>query len=61
MFVIKLMNICNDHVNYDEIIIQRSLVFKHVLNIPIRRIFEKDIELSGKNNTISSDSYDEYG
>ena len=32
----------------------------YVLNIPIYEIFEKNIELSGKNSTISSDSYDEY-
>ena len=33
----------------------------YVLNIPILGIFEKDIELSWKNSTIWSDSYDEYG
>ena len=60
MFAMKSMNIYNDQVNYDEIIIQWSLVFK-LLNIPIRGIFEKYIKLSKKNSTIWSDSYDEYG
>ena len=27
IFVMKFMSICNDKVNYDEILIQRSLVF----------------------------------
>ena len=31
MFAMKSMNICNDQVNYDKIIIQWSLVFKHML------------------------------
>ena len=29
----EVMNICNDQVNYDEIIIQRSRVFKHMFKI----------------------------
>ena len=29
MFIIKPMNICNDSMNYDEIIIIQSLVYKH--------------------------------
>ena len=30
------------------------------IKIPIHEIFEKDIELFGKNSTSWSDSYDEY-
>ena len=33
MFAMKSMNICNDQVTYDEIIIQRSLIFKHMFYI----------------------------
>ena len=33
MFAMKSMNICNDQVNYDEIIIHRSLVCKYMFYI----------------------------
>ena len=36
MFAMESMNICNDKVIYDEIIIQLSLVFKHIF---FKRIF----------------------
>ena len=56
----KFKSICNIQVNYGEIIIKWSQVFKHVLNISIYGVFEKDIKLFEKNNTNWSDSYDEY-
>ena len=59
MFLMKSMNVYNDPMNYDHNTVIAGL-YNYVLNIPIRRIFEKDIELLGKNNTIYSDSYDEY-
>ena len=49
MFAMKSVNICNDQVNYDQAI---ASLKTYVLNIPIHRIFEKDIELFGKNNNI---------
>ena len=30
IFILKSMSICNDYTNYEETIIQRSLVFKHM-------------------------------
>ena len=56
MFTIKFMNIYNELVNFYEIIIQRSLVFKYnVQNIPHRMIFKKDIKISKKNSGILFD------
>ena len=53
MFAMKTISIYNDYVNYDEVIIYSSPSFKtYILNIPIHGIFEKDIDLFVKNNTI---------
>ena len=45
MLSMRPMNICNVLVNYDEIIIQRSLVFNICSKYPISRILEKDIKI----------------
>ena len=45
-----LCDVCNDQVHEHTIVIIGLQTY--VLNIPIHEIFEKDIELSGKNNTI---------
>ena len=49
----KFMSMCNDQVNYDEILIQLLLVLKHMFWIFLfMGYLRKKTELSTKNNII---------
>ena len=41
IFLMKFISICNDSMNYNEIIIQRLVIFKYSCLL----VFEKDIKL----------------